>query len=73
MDGAFLLDVVVAEGTAVFQLFAAEDQALLVWGDAFLVLDHLLDAVNGVRGLKFKGYGFAGECLDEDLHVVLPT
>jgi hypothetical protein len=37
VEGGFLLDVVVREGAAVFELLAGEDQALLVWGDALLV------------------------------------
>ena len=37
VEGALLLDVVVAEGSAVFKLLTGEDQSLLVGGDAFLV------------------------------------
>jgi len=37
MKGRLLLDVVVAEGSAVFKLLASEDQALLVWWDPLLV------------------------------------
>ena len=36
-----LLDVVVGEGAAVFELFAGEDQALLVGWDALLVCDDM--------------------------------
>ncbi len=39
MEGRLFLDVVVGEGAAVFELLAGEDQALLVWWDAFLVCD----------------------------------
>merc|ERR1712049_93380 len=39
MEGALLLDVVIAESTAVLKLLASEDQPLLVWGDSLLVLD----------------------------------
>ena len=34
MEGGLLLDVVVAEGAAVLELLAREDQALLVGGNA---------------------------------------
>ena len=37
MEGGFLLDVVIREGTSVFELLAGKDQALLVWRNAFLV------------------------------------
>merc|ERR1712018_748267 len=68
MEGALLLDVVVGESPSVLQLLACEDQSLLIWGDAFLVLDLGLDVLNGVGGLHFKGDGLTGEGLDEDLH-----
>ena len=68
MEGGFLLDVVVGEGSAVFELLAREDQTLLVGRDALLVLDLGLDILNGVRGLDVEGNGLAGESLDENLH-----
>ena len=39
VDRGLLLDVVVAEAATVFQLLARENEALVVWGDASLVLD----------------------------------
>ena len=68
VEGGLLLDVVVTEGAAVLQLLASEDEALLIGGDALLVLDFLLDVVNGVGRLNVEGDGLAGEGLDEDLH-----
>jgi hypothetical protein len=63
--GAYLLDVVVAQGTAIFELLAGEDETLLVRRDAFFVLDLGLDVVDCVGGLDFEGDGFAREGLDE--------
>lgn len=37
MEGGFLLDVVIRECAAIFELFAGEDQALLIRGDAFFI------------------------------------
>jgi len=68
VERALLLDVVVCKGAAVLQLLAGEDQSLLVWGDALLVLDLGLHVVNGVRALHLKGDGLASEGLHEDLH-----
>ena len=68
VQGAFLLDVVVRKRAAVLQLLACEDQALLVRGDALLVLDLRLDVVNGVTGLDVQGDGLARQGLHEDLH-----
>merc|ERR1712108_19809 len=68
MESALLLDVVVGEGSSVLELLASEDQSLLIWGNAFLVLDLSLDVLNGVRGLDLEGDGLASQGLDEDLH-----
>jgi hypothetical protein len=45
VQSRLLLDVVVGERAAVLELLAREDQALLVRGNAFLVLDLGLDIV----------------------------
>jgi len=65
MKGRLLLDVVVGEGTAVFELLASEDQALLVGWNALLVLDFRLDIVDGIGRLHLKGDSLAREGLDE--------
>ena len=64
----FLLDVVVGQRSAVFQLFAGKDQTLLVRRDAFFVLDLGFDVLNGVTGLDVQSDGLARQCFDEDLH-----
>ena len=57
-----LLDVVVRQGAAILKLLASEDETLLVWGNALLVLDLALHIVDGVRGLNLEGDGLAGDC-----------
>jgi hypothetical protein len=64
-----LLDVVVRQSATIFQLFAGKDQSLLIWGNAFLVLDFLLDLLDSVARLDLEGDGLAGQSLDEDLHL----
>ena len=73
VEGGFLLDVVVAQSTAILELLASEDEALLVWGDAFLVLDFGLHVFDGIAGLDLEGDGLSSECLDEDLHATTQT
>jgi len=68
MEGRLLLDVVVLEGSAVFELLTGEDKSLLVWGNSFLILDLGLDSLNGIGLLNLEGDGLSGEGLDEDLH-----
>ena len=68
MEGGLLLDVVVRQGAAVLQLLAREDETLLVGGDALLVLDLLLHAVDRVRRLDIQSDRLTREGLDEDLH-----
>ena len=65
MQGRFLLDVVVAEGASIFELFAGEDETLLVGWDALFVLDFGFDVVDCVGGFDFEGDGFAREGFDE--------
>jgi len=68
VEGRFLLDVVVGESSAIFQLLSSEDKSLLIGGDTFLVLDLGLHVFNGVRWLNIEGDGLSSEGLDEDLH-----
>jgi len=48
VEGGLLLDVVVRKSAAVLELLASEDEALLIWGNTFLVLNLGLDVLNGV-------------------------
>jgi hypothetical protein len=61
----------VTQGTTILELFAGEDETLLVGGDALLVLDFGLDIVDGIGGLDLEGDGLSGESLNEDLHAGL--
>ena len=73
MEGRLFLDVVVGEGTAVFELLASEDQALLVGRNTFLVLDLSLDVIDSVRRLDLQSDGLAGESLNKNLHASTKT
>jgi hypothetical protein len=68
VESGFLLNVVVREGAAIFELLAGEDETLLVWGNAFFVLNLRLHVVDGVRRLDLQGDGLSSQCLDENLH-----
>ena len=70
MESGLLLDVVVGEGSTVFELLTSEDKSLLVWWNTFLVLDLSLDVFNGVSWLDIKSDGLAGESLNKDLHLL---
>jgi hypothetical protein len=62
MKSRFLLDVVIGESASVLELLASENQALLVRGNSFLVLNLALDVVDGVGGLDLKSDGLASDC-----------
>ena len=68
MESGFLLDIVVGESAAVFELFSGEDESLLIRGDALLVLNFGLDIVNGVGRFDIEGDGLAREGFDKYLH-----
>ena len=68
MESGLLLDVVIRESAAIFELLSSEDKSLLIGWDSFLVLDLGLDVLNGVRWLDIEGDGLSSESLDEDLH-----
>jgi hypothetical protein len=68
MESGFFLNIVVREGSSVFQLLSGEDESLLIWGDSFLVLDLSLHVLNGVRSLNIKSNGLSSQSLDKDLH-----
>jgi hypothetical protein len=69
VESRLLLDVVVGKGAAILELLASEDQALLVRGNALLVLDLRLNVVYGAvsscspiayRAPSVRTYRFAG-------------
>ena len=69
MEGGLLLDVVVGEGSAVFELLSSEDESLLIRWDTFLVLDLGLDILDGISWLNIEGDGLSGKGLNKDLHL----
>jgi len=68
MEGRFLLDVVILEGSAVLELLTGEDKSLLIWGNSFLVLDLGLHVLDGIGLLNVESDGLSGKGLNEDLH-----
>jgi hypothetical protein len=63
VQGRLLLDVVVAQGSAIFELLSGEDESLLIRGDSLLVLDLFCGERRGRKGEKIvsshAGVGFA--------------
>ena len=68
VEGRPLLNVVVREGVTILQLLSSKDEALLIRGDALLILNLGLDIVNSVGRLDIKSDGFAGKGLHKNLH-----
>ena len=66
-----LLDVVVEEGAVVLELFAGEDEALVLGRYVRLVLDLGLHVEDGVVEVDVHGDRIAVERLDEDLHAAI--
>merc|ERR1740127_282564 len=68
MQRGLFLDVVVAQGSAVFQLLPGKDKTLLIRGNAFLVLDLLLHVLDRVARFDVKGNRLTSQSLHENLH-----
>lgn len=48
VQSGLLLDVVIRKSTSIFELLSSEDQTLLIRRNSFLVLDLLLNILNGI-------------------------
>ena len=68
MESRLFLDVVIREGSSVFELFTGKDESLLIWRDTFFVLDFSFNVLNGVWGLNIKSHRLTSKGLDKDLH-----
>eukprot|EP00471_Norrisiella_sphaerica_P003021 CAMPEP_0184485360 /NCGR_PEP_ID=MMETSP0113_2-20130426/6979_1 /TAXON_ID=91329 /ORGANISM="Norrisiella sphaerica, Strain BC52" /LENGTH=140 /DNA_ID=CAMNT_0026866775 /DNA_START=128 /DNA_END=547 /DNA_ORIENTATION=+ len=68
VKGGFLLDVIICKSAAIFKLLTSEDEALLIRGNSFLILDFLLHGVNSIAAINIKRDGLPREGLDEYLH-----
>jgi len=68
MEGRLLLNVVVRECSAVFKLLSSEDETLLLWRNAFFVLNLCLDIRDCVIGLHIKCDGFPRKGFYKNLH-----
>ena len=73
VKSGFLLNIVVTQSTAIFELLSGKDKTLLIRRDSFLVLDLSLDVINGIRGLHIQGDGLSSQSLHKDLHTSTET
>jgi hypothetical protein len=80
VEGGLLLNVVVGESAAIFELLSGKDQTLLIGRDPLLVLNLGLDVLDRVAGLDLESDGLSSESLgrvissrtylDKDLHSI---
>ena len=68
MESRLLLNVIVAQRPAIFELLSGKDEALLVWGDSLLVLDLGLYIVDCVRRFHLESDRLP--CKAEGVHLV---
>merc|ERR1711872_584161 len=73
MEGRLLLDVVVGQSAAIFQLLASKDKTLLIGWDTFFVLDLCFDILDRVTWFNFKGDRLPSESFDKNLHATSQT
>ena len=63
-----ILNVVVGKSAVILELLALEDKALLVHGNALLVLNLLFNSFNGVQGVDVKNHRLVFKSPSENLH-----
>lgn len=68
MDGRFFLDVVIREGSVVFELLSGENKTLLVGWDGLFILDLVLEILYGVGWFHVQGDVLSSEGSNKDLH-----
>jgi len=68
MQSRFFLNVVIRQCSPILQLFASEDQSLLVRGNSFLILDFRFHIINRIGGFHFQRDGFSSQGFHENLH-----
>ena len=68
VKSGLFLNVIIGKGPAILKLLSSENEALLIGGDAFLVLDLGLDVIDCIGRLHLEGDGLAGKGLHKDLH-----
>lgn len=67
MQRGFFLNVVITEGTTIFELFAGKNQTLLIRWNALLVLNFRFDIVNRVGRFDIERNCLAGQGFDKNL------
>ena len=68
MKSWFFLNIIIGEGSAVFELLSSKDESLLIWGNSFFILNLSLDIFNGVSWFNIKSNSFTCKCFYENLH-----
>ena len=73
MERRLLLDIVIRQSTTILQLLPSKDQALLIRGNTLLILNLLLDIVNGIGRFNLESNRLARQSLHKDLHTATAT
>jgi hypothetical protein len=60
VKGGLFLNIVIRQSPTVLKLLAGEDKTLLIWRNAFLILNLRLDVIDGVARFDLKGDGLSG-------------
>lgn len=70
VQGGLLLNIVITQSAAIFQLLSGENETLLIRGDTLFILDLGLHIVNSIARFDIKSDGLTREGFYEDLHSV---
>jgi len=68
MERRLFLDIVVRESSAILKLLSGKNESLLIWRDAFFVLDFSFDILDRISWFNIQSDSFTCESFDEYLH-----
>lgn len=68
MESWLLLDIVIREGSAIFQLLSCKDQSLLIRRNSLFILDLGFNGINSIWRLDIESDGLARKGLNKNLH-----
>ena len=62
------MNIIVKKGSAIFELLSTANNSLLIWGETLLVINKILDSLDGITRLNVGGDCLSSQGLDINFH-----